>query len=104
MRQRKRDRFVTELVLRGVLDPCAEPGKRASAARAKRRLWGNANGKFRTRGRYSSGAVRGTRWLTLDSCAGTLTRVREGVVAVRDFRLGKTVLVEAGESYLARPR
>ncbi len=104
VRQRKRDRFVTELVLRGVLDPCAEPGRRASAARAKRRLWGNANGKFRTRGRYSSGAVRGTRWLTQDSCAGTLTRVREGVVAVRDFRLGKTVRVEAGESYLARPR
>jgi hypothetical protein len=25
-------------------------------------------------------------------------------VAVRDFRLGKTVLVEAGESYVARPR
>ena len=104
VRQRKRDRFVTELVLRGVLDPCAEPGKRASAARAKRRLWGNANGKFRTRGRYSSGAVRGTRWLTQDSCAGTLTSVRQGVVAVRDFRLGRTVVVQAGESYIARPR
>jgi DNA-binding beta-propeller fold protein YncE len=106
VRQRKRDRYITDLVLRGVLAPCADrAGRRnASASAAKRRLWGNANGRFRTRGRHSAGAVRGTRWLTQDSCAGTLTKVRTGVVAVRDFRLGRTILVEAGERYLARPR
>ena len=48
--------------------------------------------------------VRGTRWLTLDRCDGTLTRVTEGAVAVRDRRRGRTVLVEAGRSYLARRR
>ena len=69
MRQRKRDRFVTELVLRGELTGAPSAGKRASAARSQAPPLGQRNGKFRTRGRYSSGAVRGTRWLTLDSCA-----------------------------------
>ena len=33
---------------------------------------------------YSSATVRGTTWLTQDTCAGTLTKVTQGVVAVRD--------------------
>jgi hypothetical protein len=61
-----------------------------------------AKGRFRSRGRHSSGAVRGTRWLTVDRCDGTLTIVRKGTVAVRDFRLDQTVLVDAGERYLAQ--
>ena len=102
VRQRRRDRFVTELVLRGTQPRCGTPGQGSAAARSKRRLWGNANGKFRTKGKYSSGAVRGTRWLTEDRCQGTLTVVREGTVAVRDFGRSRIVLVEAGERYLAR--
>ena len=102
VRQRRRDRFVTELVLRGTQPRCGTPGQGSAAARSKRRLWGNANGKFRTKGKYSSGAVRGTRWLTEDRCQGTLTVVREGTVAVRDFGRSQIVLVEAGERYLAR--
>jgi hypothetical protein len=69
-----------------------------------RQLWGTASGRFRTRGRYASATVRGTRWLTVDRCDGTLTQVREGRVAVRDFVKGKTVLVGPGKSYLARKR
>jgi hypothetical protein len=69
-----------------------------------RQLWGTAKGRFRTRGRYASATVRGTRWLTVDRCDGTLTQVREGRVAVRDFVKGKTVLVGPGQSYLARKR
>jgi DNA-binding beta-propeller fold protein YncE len=102
VRQRARSNFVTDVVLRGSLDSC--PRGSASAARRSRRLWGNSTGRFRTRGRYSSGAVRGTRWLTVDRCDGTLTVVREGTVAVRDFELKKTLLLDAGERYLARPR
>jgi 6-phosphogluconolactonase (cycloisomerase 2 family) len=102
--QRARERFVTDLVLRGRLDACAAKGDASAAAPKRRRLWGKASGRFRTRGRYSSGAVRGTRWLTVDRCAGTLTVVREGRVAVRDFGLRRTVVVRAGERYLARPR
>jgi hypothetical protein len=79
--------------------------KRASAAQSKakaRKLWGDGKGKFRTRGRYSSATVRGTIWLVQDSCDGTLTRVRQGVVSVRDRK--RTVLVRAGRSYLAKAR
>jgi hypothetical protein len=86
-------------------EPLAACKKRASAAQAKaksRKLWGDGKGKFRTRGRYSSATVRGTIWLVQDSCEGTLTRVRQGVVSVRDRK--KTVLVRAGRSYLAKPR
>jgi DNA-binding beta-propeller fold protein YncE len=100
VRQRAATRFVTDLVLRGRLTSC--PQGTASAARRARRLWGDAKGRFRTRGRHSSGAVRGTRWLTVDRCDGTLTVVREGTVAVRDFTLDRTVLVDAGERYLAQ--
>jgi DNA-binding beta-propeller fold protein YncE len=99
VRQRAAANFVTDLILRGSLTSC--PDGEASAARRTRRLWGNAKGRFRTRGRHSSGAVRGTRWLTVDRCDGTLTVVREGTVAVRDFTLDRTVLVDAGERYLA---
>jgi DNA-binding beta-propeller fold protein YncE len=100
VRQSAATRFVTDLVLGGALTSC--PQGSASAARGSRKLWGNADGRFRTRGRHSSGAVRGTRWLTVDRCDGTLTVVREGTVAVRDFTLDRTVLVDEGERYLAQ--
>ena len=52
---------------------------RPPSAQAKktpvRRLWGKGKGRFRTRGRYSSGTVRGTNWITTDYCDGTDTRV-----------------------------
>jgi hypothetical protein len=70
--------------------------------RPVRRLWGNGKGRFTTRGRYSSATVLGTKWLVQDQCNGTLTRVRRGIVRVRDFRRRKTVKVRAGQSYLAR--
>jgi streptogramin lyase len=77
--------------------------KRKRSRRAVRRLWGSDNGgRFRTHGRDSVATVRGTRWLTLDRCDGTVTRVTEGAVAVRDRRRGRTVLVKAGRSYFAR--
>jgi hypothetical protein len=53
-------------------------------------------------GKYSSATVRGTIWLTLDECDGTLTKVVRGSVRVRDVKLKKTVRVKAGHSYLAR--
>ena len=48
--------------------------------------------------------MRGTRWSVEDTCKGTLTRVTEGAVVVRDIVKRKRMLVKAGESYLARPR
>ena len=104
VRQRRSERYLTELVLRGEIGPCPEGESATASARASRKLWGNGNGRFRTRGRYSSGAVRGTRWLVADTCDGTLTVVRRGRVAVRDFTRDITTVLEKGERYLARPR
>jgi hypothetical protein len=79
----------------------------ASAARkpSGRRLWGRDHGgRFRTHGRNSHATVRGTRWIVSDTCAGTLTRVTSGSVVVRDLVRKKSVVLDAGERYLARPR
>jgi hypothetical protein len=72
--------------------------------REVRALWGNGKGRFRTRGRFATASVRGTVWRTVDRCDGTLTRVRQGVVEVRDITRGRTVRVRAGRSYLAPAR
>ncbi len=98
-------RGITDLKLTEALARCPKRGARAAAKKPKsRKLWGKGSGKFRTTGNYSAATVRGTEWLVQDSCAGTLTRVREGTVSVRDKVKKRTVLVRAGKRYLARPR
>jgi hypothetical protein len=70
-----------------------------------RRLWArDRGGRFRTHGRNSVATARGTAWLTVDRCDGTLTVVSEGAVEVRDGRRRRTVLVRKGRKYLARAR
>ena len=69
-----------------------------------RRLWGDARGRFSTRGRFATAAVRGTVWLTEDRCDGTLIRVRSGRVQVRDLVARRTVTLRGGQSYVARAR
>jgi hypothetical protein len=105
----RRARGVTELRLKGSsFNRCRSRRSRTRAGAAQlsprtvRRLRANATGRFRTRGRHSAATVRGTIWLTADRCDGTLTKVRRGRVAVRDFRRKRTVIVRAGKSYLAR--
>ena len=83
--------------------------RRASAAarrssRRIRRLRGSAKGRFRTRGRYSAATVRGTVWTVTDRCDGTLTKVSQGTVVVRDMRRRRNILLRSGKSYLARAR
>jgi hypothetical protein len=93
----------TDLTLTEPLAPCR--GARIAAKKPKsRKLWGNGSGSFRTRGQYSAATVRGTEWLVQDSCAGTLTQVKTGVVSVRDNVKRKTIVLRAGKKYLARPR
>jgi dipeptidyl aminopeptidase/acylaminoacyl peptidase len=87
--QARKRRTVTQLVLTGGdASVCGNGARRArAAARRIRRLRGNARGRFRTRGRYSSAIVRGSRsrWIMEDRCDGTLTRVARGEVEVEDF-------------------
>jgi len=102
----------------GARAPAAAAGEatasRTAVRRRKRvrRLWGDGKGRFRTRGRYGAGTVRGTKWLTQDRCDGTLVRVTRGKVAVE--RVGPTGpqarrpapprLVRAGERTLVRAK
>lgn len=112
IRQRRANRAIMQLFLGGgnfgvcrrrtsSASTVETPGARRPR-RPVRRLWGSGKGRFETRGRYSSATVRGTRWLVTDRCDGTLTRVTQGVVLVRDFKRRRSVLVRAGRSYLAR--
>ena len=107
----RRKRGLTELRLKGSsFAGCRLRSARAQAAarrysrRTVRRVRGSGRGRFKTRGHYSAATVLGTVWTVTDRCDGTLTSVRRGRVAVRDFRLRKTIRLRAGKSYLARRR
>ena len=103
---------VIELQLRGPKPRCASGSATATAANHKpkkkkakrrtRRLWGSGKGAFRTTGKYSAATVRGTKWLVEDSCRSTTTRVVRGKVAVRDFKRKRTIILRAGDRYVAR--
>jgi len=73
-----------------------------SAKRKRRRVWGSANGEFRTTGRHGAATVRGTRWLTEDRVNGTFIRVVEGTVLAQAFDRGIRRVLHAGDSFLAR--
>ena len=67
-------------------------------------LHASAHGKFKTSGRYSAATVRGTAWTVADRCDGTLTHDITDSVAVTDFVRHKTIILHAGQSYLAAPK
>jgi hypothetical protein len=103
----KREKLpVTELKLVGLSYRlnCGAIASRAHAARSKRlaRLWGSGKGRFRTRGRFSAATVRGTKWLTVDRCDGTLTQVKTGRVSVFERATGRRIILRANRAYLAR--
>jgi hypothetical protein len=88
---------------------CPKSARHLSALTADkpriRQLWGkDNNGRFVTRGRSAVATVRGTLWLLRDTCAGTLVKVARGEVAVRDLVKKRTIIIEAGHSYLARTK
>jgi hypothetical protein len=103
IKQARAARPTTDAVLITSTRGCA--GKKAGASAGKKRLgrlWATGKGRFRTKGRYSAAAVRGTTWLTEDRCDGTFTKVSRGRVSVRDNVKRKTIILSAGQSYLAR--
>jgi TolB protein len=74
----------------------------AISKRVLQALHASVHGRFRTRGRFAAGTVRGTAWEIDDRCDGTWQRVHRGTVDVFDFRLRKTIPVRAGHVYLAK--
>ena len=65
-------------------------------------LHASAKGKFRTSGKYSAATVRGTKWTVADRCNGTQTHDITDSVSVTDFVRHKTIILHAGQSYLAK--
>jgi hypothetical protein len=87
---------------------CKRNGKAVDAfaaavnSRVLQLLRASAHGKFRTSGRYSAATVRGTIWTVADRCDGTLTHDVTDSVSVTDFVRHKTIVLHAGQSYLAK--
>jgi hypothetical protein len=77
-------------------------GHAALSRRIVSSLRSRSSGRFRTRGRYAAGTVRGTKWTTTDRCDGTLIAVQQHSVLVTDLVKHITVLVTAGHHYLAK--
>jgi hypothetical protein len=86
---------------------CKAHGKAGDATAAAlssttlQRLHASAHGKFRPSGRYSAATVRGTIWTVADRCDGTLTHDVTDSVVVTDFVHHRTIVLNAGQSYLA---
>ncbi len=73
----------------------------AASSRTIQLLHASAHGKFRTSGRYSAATVLGTKWTVAARCDGTLTHDITDSVEVTDFVRHKTIILHAGQSYLA---
>lgn len=76
--------------------------KKVKRKRRTRKIFVQSNGGHRTDGRYADAVVRGTKWTVQDYCTSTRVTVAEGLVEVRDNAKGKTVMVPAGDRYIAR--
>ena len=101
--QKRAKKPVTDLRLAGKKFrgcPKAAPGG-ASKAGKVRRLWASGTGRFRTIGRFAAASARGTKWLTEDRCKGTLIRVTEGSVLVRDLVRRQNRLIRAVGFYFS---
>lgn len=85
---------------------CARTRKGAarSAGKKKNKLWGDAKGRFRTRGKFAAATVRGTKWSTEDACDRTTVAVLNGTVDAQDLVRRRTTRLKAGRSYTARGR
>jgi hypothetical protein len=76
-----------------------------TSRKSRRRVWGSGRGNYKTGGSGGTGSVRGTTWLTKDTCRGTFFKVTDGIgISVFDFDLGQTFDLGPGQSYFARNR
>jgi len=83
-------------------------GKAADATVAKsssktlQLLHASAKGKFTTKGRYGAATILGTKWTISDRCDGTLIHDVTDSVKVTDLVRHKTIILHAGQGYLAK--
>jgi hypothetical protein len=81
-----------------------EASAAALSSKTLQLLHASAKGKFATKGRFAAATVRGTKWGIADRCDGTRIRDITDSVAVTDFVRHKTIILHAGQSYLAKAR
>ncbi len=74
----------------------------AASSKTLQLLHATAKGKFKTKGKYAAATVRGTKWTTADRCNGTQVHVITDSVSVTDFVHHKTIILHAGQTYLAK--
>jgi hypothetical protein len=80
-------------------------GRRAAPTSPKqpiRNLYvSDGGGNYETDARYAAAIGVGTAWLTADNCSESYVKVSEGVVRVKDLITGRTVVLSAGEQFVA---
>jgi hypothetical protein len=96
-------RGLTTLKLAGGAPCAAAAAANTRAPTRRRRLWGSAHGDFETIGTDAAATELGTTWLTQDTCTGTVVRVSSGAVRVTNRLTGRSLVVRAPHSYLAKP-
>ena len=94
----------TSLVLTSAPTTGTECRSGAPSKGAVRTLSATAKGLFRVTGGASHAEGRNAVWRTTDHCDGTVTRVTRGLVTVYDKARKRTVLLRAGQRYIARAR
>lgn len=106
----QRRKHGTEMTLLRLAGPkptgCAARGAVAARSRRHRAMWYRDPGHFTTYGIYASATGRrdtGSKWLTKDTCAGTLIRVARGAVLVDDFPHHRRFVLRAGHKFLVHP-
>jgi uncharacterized repeat protein (TIGR01451 family) len=87
----------------GDFSSCTSPRVISANQKPIRQLWTSGKGSFTTKAKYAAATVRGTIWLTQDRCDGTFVSVSTDSVQVLDIPLNKTIVVSAGQTYLAQP-
>jgi hypothetical protein len=80
----------------------ADASAAALSSKTLQLLHSSATGKYSTRGKYGAATVRGTKWTIADRCNGTQVHDLTDSVAVTDFVHHKTIILHAGQSYLAK--
>jgi hypothetical protein len=76
-----------------------------TSRKRRRRVWGSGSGSYSTSGGGGTGSVRGTTWLTKDTCRGTFFKVTDGIgITVHDSDLNQNFDLGPGQSYFARNR
>lgn len=70
----------------------------------RRRLWVDAKGRYRIKGRHVGAVERGTRWRVMDECNRSVVTVAEGSVIARDLVRGTRRIVRAGQRFIVRAR